>query len=141
NCTACHKAFPFDAVLVGPALKDIDKKQSEDWLLKWIHNNNTLRASGDKDAIAVYEQNGKKDMPSFTQFSDDDVKNILSYIKNGPPQAPPKGPTTPGGQPVPQTDWWIYAVLLILIIVSLVLVRTNGYLRRLAYEKAGETIS
>src|ERR1700752_4247813 len=71
NCTACHKAFPFDQVLVGPALKDVDKRRSEEWLVKWIHNNAVLRASGDKDAIAVFTDNGKKDMPAFPQFSDD----------------------------------------------------------------------
>jgi cytochrome c2 len=48
-CTSCHK---IDGKLVGPALKDVHKKQSEEWLIKWIRNNAALRASGDKDALA-----------------------------------------------------------------------------------------
>src|SRR5256885_6986956 len=48
NCKSCHKAAPFDAPLVGPPLKDIQKKESEEWLLKWIRNNAALRSSGDK---------------------------------------------------------------------------------------------
>src|SRR5438105_7605238 len=49
-CTQCHKAAPFDTKLVGPPLKDIQKKESEEWLLKWIRNNAALRAANDKDA-------------------------------------------------------------------------------------------
>src|SRR5438477_9336109 len=62
-CTQCHKAAPFDTKLVGPPLKDIQKKQSEEWLIKWIRNNSALRASNDKDALAIWNEFGKNEMP------------------------------------------------------------------------------
>jgi mono/diheme cytochrome c family protein len=71
-CTACHRPAPFDAKLVGPPLKDITKQRSEEWLIKWIRNNGALRAAGDKDAIAIWTEYGKNEMPSFLSFSDDE---------------------------------------------------------------------
>lgn len=76
-CTSCHK---INGELVGPALKDVHKRRSEEWLLKWIRNNAELRKSGDKDAIAVWEKYGKNEMPSFTNLTDDDIKSIIAYI-------------------------------------------------------------
>ncbi|MFN5379668.1 MAG: c-type cytochrome, partial [Bacteroidota bacterium] len=76
-CTSCHK---INGELVGPALKDVHKRRSEEWLIKWIRNNAELRKSGDKDAIAVWEKYAKNEMPSFTNLTDDDVKSIIAYI-------------------------------------------------------------
>ena len=59
NCAACHA---LDKQLVGPALGGIvDKVKKEsnldtDWLHKWIKDNEALRKSGDKDAIAIFEK-------------------------------------------------------------------------------------
>ena len=55
NCASCHK---LDKKLVGPALGDVTQRRSEEWLLKWIRNNAELRASGDRDAIAIFEEYG-----------------------------------------------------------------------------------
>ena len=35
NCTACHQ---IDSKLIGPALRGVSDKYSEEWLLKWIKN-------------------------------------------------------------------------------------------------------
>ena len=51
NCASCHK---LDKKLVGPALGDVTQRRSEEWLLKWIRNNDEFRASGDKDAKAIF---------------------------------------------------------------------------------------
>ncbi|MBK9732231.1 MAG: cytochrome c [Chitinophagaceae bacterium] len=77
-CTSCHQ---INNKLVGPALKDVHKKQSEEWLIKWIRNNAALRASGDKDALAIYAEYNKNEMPAFLSFKDDDIKSIIEYIK------------------------------------------------------------
>src|SRR4051794_10756494 len=73
-CTACHK---LNADLVGPALKDVQKRHSEEWLLKWVHNNAALRASGDKEALAIWTKYNKNEMPTFTNLGDDDIKSII----------------------------------------------------------------
>ena len=52
NCASCHK---LDKKLVGPALGGVTERRSEAWLLAWIRNNAALRASGDADAIAIFQ--------------------------------------------------------------------------------------
>ena len=44
NCTSCHA---INDKVVGPALKDVDKRQSEAWLIKWIQNSQAVIKSGD----------------------------------------------------------------------------------------------
>ena len=73
NCVSCHA---MNAKLVGPALQNVHQRRSEEWLLKWIKNNEKLRASGDKDAIAVYNENGKSAMNVFENLSDDQIEQI-----------------------------------------------------------------
>src|SRR5688572_12264845 len=57
-CTSCHK---INGDLVGPALKNVHTKRDEPWLIQWIINNQKLRASGDKEAIAIWEQYKKSE--------------------------------------------------------------------------------
>ena len=137
-CTSCHKPAPFDTKLVGPALKDIEKKQTEEWLIKWIRNNGALRASGDKAAIDIWTEYGKNEMPSFLSFSDDDIKSILAYIAN-PPAAPvaQQPAAGPGGEPSQSTSVWLYLVVIALIVVLLMLFRANKALKRMSMEKDG----
>ena len=81
NCTACHQ---IDNKLIGPALRGVSDKYSEEWLIKWIKNSAELIASGDADAIAIYEEYNKSPMTAFPYFSDDDVRNILAYVEQAP---------------------------------------------------------
>ena len=83
NCASCHA---LDEVVVGPALRNVHTKHSQAWLLKWVKNSQALVASGDKEAVAVYEQYAKQAMPSFA-FSDEEVLSILEYIKTAPAKA------------------------------------------------------
>ena len=87
NCAACHK---LDKKLVGPALEGVSEKRSNEWLKAWIKDNNALRASGDKDAIAIYEEFNKMPMMTFQQLSDQDIDDIIAYTDNKP-EAKPQG--------------------------------------------------
>ena len=138
-CAACHK---IEVKMVGPALKDVTKRHSEEWLLKWIRNNAALRASGDKDAIAIWTEYGKNEMAVFPQLSDDDVKSILAYIEA--PPAAPKSPVNGGDGKISVEkgpSFWLYVVLGILLIIAFLLVRTNAILRRLTAERLGEKVA
>ncbi|HUM46335.1 MAG TPA: c-type cytochrome [Chitinophagales bacterium] len=139
-CTSCHA---INNKLVGPALKDVHKKQTEEWLIKWIRNNSALRASGDKDALAIYAEYNKNEMPSFLSFTDDDIKSIIEYVKvqSEAPVSQPGAPA-PGteGAPSDQPSFWLYIVVGVLLIITFLLMRTNTVLKRLAYEKLGETL-
>jgi mono/diheme cytochrome c family protein len=88
NCAACHK---LDKKLVGPALGDVTERRTTEWLVRWIRNNQELRESGDKDAIAVWEEYNKSAMPNYPQFSEQDVLDILAYTIDGGKPAVPVG--------------------------------------------------
>ncbi|WP_185853387.1 c-type cytochrome [Blattabacterium cuenoti] len=81
NCTACH-SMDLKKKMIGPALANVTEKRSREWLHKWIINNKSLRESGDKDAIAIYKEYGNLEMNLFTQLSEKQVDDILSFIQN-----------------------------------------------------------
>ena len=66
NCTACHVLG--ETKLIGPGLKGITEKRDKEWLKKWINNSSELIASGDADAIAIFEEYNKVVMTNFSIF-------------------------------------------------------------------------
>ncbi|MGA0196115.1 MAG: c-type cytochrome [Schleiferiaceae bacterium] len=88
NCASCHK---LDKKLVGPALTGVTDKYSEEWLLAWIRNNAELRASGDADAISIFEEYNGSVMSAFPALSDQDIFDILQYTIEGDKKAVPVG--------------------------------------------------
>src|SRR5688572_23889266 len=83
NCASCHG---LDEVVVGPALRGVDKKHSEAWLINWIRNSSKMVQAGDKEAVKIFNEYDKQAMPSFA-FSDDEIKSILSYVEAAPAAA------------------------------------------------------
>ena len=81
-CASCHK---LDKKLVGPALGGVEEKRDNAWLLAWVKNNAELRASGDKDAIEIFEEYKGSPMTAFPQLSDQQVNDILYYTTVGDP--------------------------------------------------------
>ncbi len=82
NCTSCHA---INEKVVGPALKDVDKRRSETWLLKWIKNSPEMVKSGDPDAVKLFNEYNQSPMTAFTQFNEGQIKSIIEYIKTGGP--------------------------------------------------------
>ena len=81
NCTACHMIG--GGRLVGPDLQGITEKRTKDWLKKWINSSSELIASGDADAIAIFEEYNKVAMTNF-YFSDEDSEALYAYLENPP---------------------------------------------------------
>lgn len=81
-CASCHK---LDRKLVGPALGKVEERRENAWLIAWIKNNAELRASGDRDAIAIYEEYNGSAMSAFPQLSDNQINDILYYTTVGDP--------------------------------------------------------
>src|SRR5690606_27136180 len=79
NCTACHK---IDKKLTGPALAGMTERHSEEWLIKWIHNSKLMVDQGDPVAVALFDEYNKLLMPAFTQFSEDQIRNIIAYVQD-----------------------------------------------------------
>jgi len=79
NCKACHSAK--DEVVVGPGLKDIQKRRDLAWLVKWVKNPNGVIQSGDEYAVALYNKFNKAQMTAFPAFGETEVKDIVAYIE------------------------------------------------------------
>ncbi|WP_373707672.1 c-type cytochrome, partial [Kaistella sp.] len=91
DCAACHA---LDKQLVGPALGGVvDRLKTEqnldtDWLHKWIKDNKSLRASGDKYANEVFEKFNQTEMLAFPNLTDQEIDDILEYTTNPPAPEP-----------------------------------------------------
>ncbi len=121
NCKSCHKVHEES---VGPALSGISKRRSADWLHSWIKNNAVFRASGDKEAIAIYEKYKKAEMTAFPTFTNEDIDAIIAYVESVPVEDPSKlkGTEDPS-RPKGETGGGQYdTIILTLIVVVLVLV-------------------
>ena len=118
-CSSCHK---LNKDFIGPALGGVTERRENDWLKRWIRNNAELRASGDADAIAIYEKWNQSNMSAFPQLTDEQIDNILYYTQVGDPkpQVIMDGPGGTGGGGSNQPDWLIW--LLAGAIVSMFLV-------------------
>lgn len=81
RCTSCH--YTSDKPLTGPGLKGVTEKRSKEWLKKWINNSSGLIASGDPDAIAIFEEWNKVAMTNF-YFSDEEFEALYAYLENPP---------------------------------------------------------
>ncbi len=137
NCAACHK---LDAMSTGPMLRNIEARLEEEqgldreWLYKWIKNSSALIKSGDRYAVAVYEQYGKRQMTAFPQLSNEDIDNILAYTaqeKVTPPPVPKlEGePSTAGGF---SSEMVLWALIVLFGLLALGLFLVNKTLRKFA---------
>ena len=81
HCISCHTIG--GGRLIGPDLEAVTKKRKADWLKKWINSSSELIASGDADAIAIFEEYDKVAMTDF-YFEDADMEALLVYLENPP---------------------------------------------------------
>jgi mono/diheme cytochrome c family protein len=131
NCVVCHSVG--SDVVVGPGMKGVNERRAQPWLISWIRNSQALIATGDKDAVAIYNQFNKQAMPSFN-FSDEEIVSILTYIKSAESAtAETTGPasgadTAPGErvgtEAIGAIGGYLDIILVVLIVVLIVLVVT-----------------
>ncbi len=135
-CAACHKRYK---KATGPALFGVTERHSTEWLYKWIKNSTALIASGDAEAIEIYEQFNKTPMNAFPQLSNADIDNILAYVME-PKAAPAPGVVPAGGAQKATGDSgsgsvnsWVLGLLAIVLLVLVgVLFMVNKTLRQFA---------
>ncbi|MEP6734917.1 MAG: c-type cytochrome [Chryseolinea sp.] len=129
NCKQCHAV---DKKVIGPALAGVyDRVPSIDWIKKFVKNSASLIASGDAYANKIYNDNGKVQMTAFTSFKDEDIMNVLAYIKaesekpaapaGGGGGGPAKVDNGEKGIPSGYLDVILIGMLLILILLIIIL--------------------
>jgi mono/diheme cytochrome c family protein len=127
NCKSCHKIH---AESVGPALAGVyDRAPSIPWIIDWVHNSSKVVASKDEYGVAIFEKYKKSKMTDFTTLKEQDILNILAYIKaetiKGPEVA--VAPTTPGGETgggsaISSTYMNVILIGMVLILILLVVI-------------------
>ena len=80
KCTTCHK---IESRLIGPALgPQLTSETDDKYLIKWIQNNQALIAAKDPKALKIFNEFNQSNMTVFTDLSDADVTNIITYIRD-----------------------------------------------------------
>lgn len=125
NCAQCHAIH--DQV-VGPALKDVEKRwKSEAELINFIKYPQKTIDGGNAYAKKLYEQY-KQYMPNHDFLKDDEIKNILAWVKveaNKAPVATAAEATATTGAATAAasgTDSEILTIVLAVLLVVLLLI-------------------
>ena len=75
KCLACHK---FDQRVVGPALKDVTKRRSPEWLMNLMVNTNEMV---EKDPIVKGMIAEYMTKMTFQDVSEKDARAVLEYLR------------------------------------------------------------
>lgn len=90
HCSVCHQV---EKQLIGPALASVHNTRPIPWLIKFIKNSQyVIRETDDEYAQHLFKEFNGQIMPAFEFLSDDDILNVLAYIK-----AESVAPTYTGG--------------------------------------------
>ena len=120
NCTACHT---LDTKLIGPPLRGIGDKRSEDYIFNQVTNPAEWVVKN-PDAKKVFEEYNKVPMTPFPQLTREDIKNITAYLKVGDEGLAPAETVAVASTVIGQTDaeipaqnsnWWWQPVVVLLL--------------------------
>lgn len=90
HCSVCHLV---EKQLIGPALASVHNTRPIPWLLAFIKNSQyVIQETDDEYAKHLFKEYKGQIMPNFEFLSNDDIYNILAYIK-----AESVSPTYTGG--------------------------------------------
>ena len=92
NCTACHTIG--GGKLVGPDLSNVQNKQTEEWIIKFVQSSQTVIKSGDSAAIAIFNEYSKIIMPD-QPLKSNEITEIIKYIAANSPDSNQPNKKTP----------------------------------------------
>ena len=78
NCKTCHA---ITRKVIGPALVDTFDQRDSLWIVKMIVDGPKLVKSGDSTTVALFNQFDKIGHPRYERFSDNDLSDLMSYLK------------------------------------------------------------
>ena len=134
----------FNGKLTGPGLAKITDKREIDWLKKWIKNNSKLRKSGDKDAIAIFEEYNNSVMQSFEYLSEQDILDILEYTRVGDVKTVASTNIASGKEAKKDEDisyWTLAFVVILFFLILMFLARVKNMLKKVAKENPSSLIN
>lgn len=132
NCKACHRVHQ---KLVGPALAGVyDRTPSIDWIKSFVKNSSAVIASGEPYAVKLYNDYNKTQMTAFSAFKDEEIMNILAYVKSETDKGPEKVadpnpvPPTGGGQGGGLPSSYLNVILIGMVVILILLLVVLGFL-------------
>jgi len=79
HCKSCHRLT--EGVLMGPSLKGVTMRLSDEWLDKWIKDPKGVFDSGDPYAVEILEK-FKKMMPKKSAMSKkENREDVILFLK------------------------------------------------------------
>jgi cytochrome c551/c552 len=78
RCAGCHNV---NKQLTGPALAGLHERRSMEWIVKFVRSSQAVVKSGDKEAVALYQQFNRIPMPDHSDLTSENIKSIVDYIK------------------------------------------------------------
>ena len=140
NCAVCHSLGANK--IVGPGLEGVGTRvPSEEWMAKWIKNNQDVLKGGDAYAKKILSENNGVAMPPFVFFKDEEIAALIKFIKTPPkvevaakgPAAGEEGATKKGINPLAL----LTGIIAFLIIIIAVLRGVSHSLKNVQNEKQG----
>jgi len=134
-CAACHKRYK---KMTGPALFGVANKYDREWIYSWVKNSAAMIASGDAQAIAIYEEYNKTAMNAFPQLTNTDIDNILAYVMQPKPEPVAPVPGSDAGESSANagsnvsTNLILGALILVFVMLLVMLFLVNKTLRNFA---------
>lgn len=124
NCKTCHRV---DSRLIGPPLAGVyDRAPSLQWIIDFVHNSSAVIASGDEYAVKLFNENNKVQMTAFSSLKEQDIMNIMGYVKKTAeaPKTPEPtaGQQTAGGQAPAGAPQYLNLILIGMVIILVLLV-------------------
>lgn len=80
TCVACHTIG--GGKTIGPDLKGITKRRTNEWLVQFIQSSTAMVKAGDPDAVAVFKEYNNIPMPD-NALTVDQINKILAHIDGG----------------------------------------------------------
>ena len=142
NCATCHNKNMKDK-LTGPALAGVQAKWGDDKALyAWIRNSQTSIASGNPNAVAIWNEYKPIIMNAFPNLTDEQIASILLYVdfqaaggekKGVDPNAPPVESKEEGSSP-----WLFVGLATLLGLLAFALMRIIDNLNNVARVQDGQ---
>lgn len=152
NCTACHA---IDRKVIGPALADVwNRWDTEENLIAWVKNSQALIKTGHPYANKIFNEYNKSVMQAFPTLSDDQIRNMLVYIKGmqaGIDPGAPAGDNKSGGNEKNGTKKSasdssnstiiLLSLFLLLLVLAVALFNITNKLNKAVSESKGESVA
>lgn len=141
GCNTCHAV---DRKVVGPALAGVYDRRTLPWIYEFVRNSSKVIASGDAQAVAVYNEFNQLQMPNHDDLTDDDILAIMAYVKNAEDNPVVDTPAaTTGGEavahegtiPSQYVNIIIIGLIVVLLLILLVLAIMVRFMQRYLRDK------